>query len=113
MADTKTKTDAVEEPVAPVMEETTETTEGADAPEGTEGNPPESIGLQDLQLLAQIVDLASQRGAFKGNELTQVGVVYDKLSTFLAYVAEANAKAEEQTGEAEAEAPVEAPAEGE
>ena len=47
----------------------------------TEGQAPESIGLQDLQVLAQIVDLASQRGAFRGNELTQVGAAFDKLST--------------------------------
>ena len=73
---------------------------------------PESIGLQDLQLLANIVDLASQRGAFRGNELTQVGAVFDKLSAFLNYVAEANAKAEEEAN-AEGDAPAEAPAEGE
>ncbi len=70
---------------------------------------PESIGLQDLQLLAQIVDLATQRGAFRGNELTQVGGVYDKLSNFLGFVAEQQAQAQDE--EAEAEAPAEAPAE--
>ena len=77
-----------------------------EAPE-TEGQAPESIGLQDLQVLAQIVDLASQRGAFRGNELTQVGAVFDKLSTFLAFVAEQN-KANEEA-EADSEAPAEAP----
>ncbi len=45
--------------------------------------PEASIGLNDLQLLRQIVDLASQRGAFRGPELTQVGTVYDKLAGFL------------------------------
>ena len=68
---------------------------------------PESIGLNDLQLLAQIVDLATQRGAFRGNELSQVGGVYDKLSNFLGYVAEQQAQAQEADGEAPAEAPVE------
>jgi len=47
---------------------------------------PESIGLGDLAALMQIVDLASQRGAFRGTELSQVGVVYDKLARFLSYV---------------------------
>jgi hypothetical protein len=61
-----------------------------EAPEDT------SISLNDLQVLANIVDLATQRGAFRGNELTQVGQVFDKLSTFLAQVAAAQA---EQTGE--------------
>ncbi len=81
-----------------------------DAPEipAEEGQQvPESIGLNDLQLLAQIVDLATQRGAFRGNELSQVGGVYDKLSNFLGYVAEQQAQAQEADGEAPAEAPAE------
>ena len=63
--------------------------------------------MNDLQLLAQIVDLATQRGAFRGNELSQVGGVYDKLSNFLGYVAEQQAQAQEADGEAPAEAPAE------
>ena len=64
-----------------------------------EQTAPESISLQDLGLLAQIVDLASQRGAFRGNELTQVGAVYDKLSAFLAYVQEQQQAAEQESAE--------------
>ena len=97
MANSK-KTEAVNEEVA-----TAET----EAP--AEGSTPESIGLQDLQLLAQIVDLASQRGAFRGNEMTQVGTVFDKLTTFLNFVAEQNAANEEAEADSEAEAPAEAP----
>ena len=65
---------------------------------------PESIGLNELAVLAQIVDLATQRGAFRANELTQVGQVYDKLNSFLSYIkeqqeaqAEAQAEAEESS----------------
>jgi|TARA_B100001094_G_C17947131_1_gene678601 hypothetical protein len=94
----KTEAEAVNEEVA-----TAET----EAP--AEGSTPESIGLQDLQLLAQIVDLASQRGAFRGNEMTQVGTVFDKLTTFLNFVAEQNAANEEAEADSEAEAPAEAP----
>jgi hypothetical protein len=96
----KTEAEAVNEEVA-----TAET----EAP--AEGSTPESIGLQDLQLLAQIVDLASQRGAFRGNEMTQVGTVFDKLTVFLNFVADQNAANEEAEAdsEAEAEAPAEAP----
>ena len=75
---------------------------------------PESIGLQDLQLLAQIVDLSTQRGAFRGNELTQVGAVFDKLTAFLNHVTaeqQAKAEAEGEGAPAEAEAPAEEPAE--
>ena len=93
-------------------EEVMDAPEGADINLEGDGNAPESIGLQDLQLLAQIVDLASQRGAFRGNELTQVGTVYDKLSVFLQYVADKQSEAVEGE-EAESEAPAEAPVEGE
>jgi hypothetical protein len=41
------------------------------------------ITIADLDMLRQIVDLASSRGAFKGAELSQVGEVYNKLTRFL------------------------------
>ena len=63
-----------------------------------EANVPESISLQDLQVLLQIVDLASSRGAFRGAELTQVGAIFDKLNSFLSFIAE------QQKARAEAEA---------
>jgi hypothetical protein len=70
--------------------------------ETQENNVPESISLQDLQVLLQIVDLASSRGAFRGPELTQVGAIFDKLNSFLTFIsqqqrekAEADAKASE------------------
>ncbi len=72
----------------------------APAPEDT------SISLNDLQVLANIVDLATQRGAFRGNELSQVGAVFDKLSAFLAQVAAA--QAEQEGGEASEEGTEEA-----
>lgn len=63
---------------------------------------PESISLSDLQLLLQIVDLASARGAFRGAELTQVGAIFDKLNVFLSFVAEQQeAAAAEASEEAE------------
>jgi len=49
---------------------------------------PEGISLNDLSTLKQIVDVATQRGAFRGGELSQVGAVYDKLTAFLTYVEE-------------------------
>ena len=53
------------------------------------------ITVADLDALRTIVDLAASRGAFRGAELTQVGVVFDKLTTFLnAVVEQAKAAAE-------------------
>jgi hypothetical protein len=53
-----------------------------------EATQPESINLSDLQSLLNVIDIATQRGAFKGNELSQVGAVYDKLDVFLRFVAD-------------------------
>ena len=66
------------------------------APEAQAAQAPESISLNDLQLLLQIVDLASSRGAFRGAELTQVGAIFDKLNAFLSFIAEQQAAAAEE-----------------
>lgn len=82
------------------------------APEAPEGAVPESISLADLQVLLNIVDLASKRGAFQGSELSQVGAMFDKLNAFLSYVGEQQAAAAAEAEAAEGEAPAEeAPAE--
>lgn len=60
---------------------------------------PESITLNDLQVLVQIVDLASSRGAFRGSELTQVGTTFDKVTRFLRYVSEQQQRASEAQNE--------------
>jgi hypothetical protein len=41
------------------------------------------LNLNDLAALRSVLDVASQRGAFKANELEAVGKVYNKLNTFL------------------------------
>ena len=45
------------------------------------------LTVQDLNALKAIIDVASQRGAFKPNEMVTVGNAYNKLETFLAAVA--------------------------
>lgn len=77
------------------------------APETTEaqGQAPD-LTVQDLSALKAIIDVASQRGAFKPNEMTVVGTTYTKLENFLNAVA---AAAEQQEGtETTEEAPAEA-----
>lgn len=44
------------------------------------------LTVQDLQALKSIIDVASQRGAFKPNEMMTVGQTYTKLEQFLAAV---------------------------
>lgn len=44
---------------------------------------PASISVQDIQNLLIVIDTAAQRGAFKGNELSQIGQLFDKVNMFL------------------------------
>lgn len=41
------------------------------------------LNINDLAALRSIIDVASQRGAFKAAELEAVGKIYNKLNTFL------------------------------
>ena len=59
------------------------------------------LTIADLKNLATIIDVASTRGAFRANEMATVGVMFNKLSAFLAKVAPADKPAEQ----AEATAP--------
>lgn len=49
--------------------------------------PPADLNISDLIALKSIVEISSQRGTFKANELEGVGKVYNKLSNFLESVA--------------------------
>ena len=41
------------------------------------------LNISDLAAIKSIIDVASQRGAFRAAELEAVGKTYNKLSTFL------------------------------
>ena len=60
----------------------------AEAPAATEEAQGPDLTVQDLQALKSIIDVASQRGAFKPNEMMTVGQTYSKLETFLNAVAQ-------------------------
>jgi hypothetical protein len=55
---------------------TTET-ENTSTPEGAQ------LAISDLVAMKSIIDIASQRGTFKPNEMMIVGQTYNKLTTFL------------------------------
>ena len=42
-----------------------------------------SLGLADLALMANIIQVTSERGAIKANEMTAVGALYQKLVAFV------------------------------
>jgi hypothetical protein len=75
-------------------------------------NQTQPITVQDLDSIRAIIDLAATRGAFRGAELEQVGIVFNKLNAFLdSIVAQAKAAQEEAeaAGTTEATAGEEAP----
>lgn len=49
------------------------------------------LNLSDLAALRSIIEVATQRGAFKAAELESVGKVFNKLNTFLDSVAKKEA----------------------
>ena len=61
-----------------------EETAAAEAPQESGAE----LTVQDLSAIKQIIDVASQRGAFKPNEMMTVGQTYTKLETFLAAVSQ-------------------------
>ena len=68
------------------------------APETAAPEAPQ-LSIADLQALLNVIDVASSRGAFRANELTNVGGVADKLTKFLQHVADqqkAQAEAQKQ-----------------
>lgn len=51
-------------------------------------NNPQELNIQDLMTMKAIIDLASERNAFKPGEMAAVGIVYNKLDAFLKSVEE-------------------------
>ena len=78
----------------------------SEAPQAGVSTAPVELTVQDLGVLRSIIDVASQRGAFKANEMEAVGKTFNKLDAFLQTVqkAEDEAKASKE-GTAPAEAP--------
>lgn len=69
-------------------------TQQTEQPAEAQANPVD-LTVQDLAALKQIIDVASQRGAFKPNEMTVVGQTYSKLEAFLTAVQKQSAEAEQ------------------
>lgn len=58
-----------------------------------------SLTIADLNLVVQIIDIATQRGAFRAPELKMVGELYDKTQEFLKEVADQQQQAQDASGE--------------
>jgi hypothetical protein len=65
--------------------------------------PITQITVSDLDIIKKIIELSAARGAFRAEEMTEIGTMYDKLSGFLeAVIAQAQAQ---QEAEAQQPAP--------
>tara|TARA_B110000305_G_C18788789_1_gene337360 strand:- start:204 stop:449 length:246 start_codon:yes stop_codon:yes gene_type:complete len=62
----------------------------------TENNLDNSITLNDLVLLRNIVNVASKRGAFSAEEFSDIGAVYNKIDSFLKMNLKKTEKTEEE-----------------
>ena len=71
----------------------TEVTQPQDGTVTTPQAEAPALTVADLRNVRAIIDISSQRGAFRGAELKTIGEVFDKLDAFLKAV---DAKAEEQ-----------------
>ena len=83
----KSNVDAVDATEALSGEPAVGTGEGAGGPNNTQPQGPD-LTVQDLQAIKSIIDVASQRGAFKPGEMVTVGQTYNKLEAFLAAVSQ-------------------------
>lgn len=70
------------------MSEKTKTVESAEQQAPASSQASTELTINDLQLLKQIIEVASQRGSFKPGEMVNVGSVYNKLEVFLTAVAQ-------------------------
>ncbi len=57
-----------------------------------------NISISDLVSIRNVINLAAERGAYKAEEMLEVGTVYTKLSNFLEAVI-AQSQAQEQSAD--------------
>ncbi len=65
-------------------------------------NQQPTLAITDLVMLQSIVQVACERGAFRADEMSQIGQCYDRLSSWLASMtppAEDPSKTEQPQGE--------------
>jgi len=60
------------------------------------------ITVADIAALKQIVEVASSRGAFRAEELSQVGAVYDRVSAWVEIMTQEATEDEAEQGDSDA-----------
>ena len=73
--------------------------EQTQAPEAATEEAAPNLTVNDLAAVANVIDLAVQRGAFKAAEAKQVGEVFDKVAGFVQFVSDQQKAAEGNNAE--------------
>ena len=73
--------------------------EQTQTPEASAEAAAPNLTVNDLAAVANVIDLAVQRGAFKAAEAKQVGEVFEKVATFVQHVSDQQKAAEEANAE--------------
>ena len=74
----------MEELASAIAEDQVATQPPANMPEESAGKTEgPDLNIQDLMGLKSVIDIATQRGAFKAPELEAVGKLYNRLNNFL------------------------------
>ena len=68
------------------MTDTVQDTQQEPTQEAPQQDQSNDLTINDLAAMKNIIDLGSQRGAFKPNEMVAVGTIYNKLTNFLEQV---------------------------
>lgn len=87
MTDQVNEVETKEEAKAQPVQATQQATANGSAPAQQEQAGPD-LNINDLVSLKSIVEIASQRGAFKANELEAVGKTFNRLNTFIESVSQ-------------------------
>lgn len=61
----------------------------------------ETVSLEDLATMCNLIELCQQRGAFKMNELTAVAGVYERVGGFVRYTSEQSQIQQEAASQSE------------
>jgi hypothetical protein len=69
--------------------------ETQEAPISNEAQEVPGLGIVDLRVIKEVIDVASARGAFKADEFATIGDTYGRLASFLQTIDAANAPADD------------------
>ena len=70
----------------------------------TNENQQATLSITDIANVKQIIEVATNRGAFRADELTQIGTIYDRITSWLVAVTEPTDDEAEESTEGETDA---------